>query len=212
MQNTRIWLMLGMTALIACSEAADLSPDAGEGSNASDSGSPSGDGGSTTNTNDSGTISNSDAGAGAVALNEICGKGDNWVEIVNNTSGAVDVSNYAVCDTEKDGGGPKLSGAVAFPDNTILSPNSYLIVNGSSSDGGVAPCPDGGQSYCFQATWGISNKDGENIYLLAPGGSIAEQAAYPASTLNDGQTWGRLPNGTGAFTTTVATPGAANHD
>lgn len=203
-----------MTALIACSEAADLSPDAGE-SSTSDSGSLASDGGSTTTTtNDSGstTTPNPDAAAGAVALNEICGKGDNWVEVFNNTSAAVDVSNYAVCDTEKDGGGPKTSEAVAFPDNTILSPNSYLIVAGSGSDGGLGPCPDGGQSYCFQATWGISNKDGENIYLLAPGGSVAETASYPGNTLNDGQTWARLPNGTGAFAIAAATPGATNHN
>jgi hypothetical protein len=212
MHSARNWIsvsLLSALAFVACSEAADLAPDAGE-ETTSDAGTSTGNDGGAITTNDSGGVTPiSDAGTGGVVLNEVCGKGDNWVELFNPTTGAIDVSSYAVADTEKDGGGPKLSDAVSFPSGTVLSPNSYLVVAGTNGDAG-STCPDGGQSYCFPATWGISNKSGESVYVLDPHGAIAEQADYPANTLTDGQTWGRLPNGSGSFTTTAATPGAAN--
>lgn len=210
MHSTRIWILaaLAISTAAACSEAADLSPDGGgsvENGDASNGGS--GDGSASSK---DGSASNGDASTNGVTLNEVSGKGLNWVEIVNTSASAVDVSGYGICDSEKDGGGPKIDKAAIFPSGTILSPSSYLVVAGTLSDGGNE-CPDGGQSYCVYGDFGISNKSGESIYFLAPDQSVIESTAYPANTLNDGQTWGRLPNGSGDFTTTGASPGAANH-
>jgi hypothetical protein len=54
------------------------------------------------------------------------------------------------------------------------------------------------------------------MYLLRPDRSILSQVNYPPPTVDggaplSGQTWGRVPNGTGAFTVTAPTPNAPNH-
>lgn len=211
MHIARISLFLFLGAMAgACSEAADLSPSGGGklGDAGTDDGSAaSGDAGAG---KDGASSTSGDGSANGVVLNEVSGKGLNWIEVMNPGSAAVDVSGMGVCDSEKDGGGPKTSKAAIFPSGTILSPSSYLVVAGTLDDGGNE-CPDGGQSYCVSGDFGISNKTGEDLYLLAPDLSVVEKTSYPAGTLNDGETWGRLPNGTGTFTTTGASPGAANH-
>jgi hypothetical protein len=149
--------------------------------------------------------------ASAVLLNEINPHGE-WVELVATGNKATDVTGFRVADSEKDGGGPKLSDAVTFPAGTILSPMSYLLVQGGGLDGGGLPCPDGGQSYCFNANFGVSNKSGETIYLLDKAGTVVGSAVYPALAAPLGSTWGRLPNAdpAGAFEVTMKTPGAPN--
>ncbi len=85
-------------------------------------------------------------------------------------------------------------------------------MKGGGLDGGGKPCPDGGQSYCFNAEFGISNKNGETIYLLDDKGSVVGTAVYPPSAVPSSDSWGRIPNGdpTGTFVATTPTPGAAN--
>jgi hypothetical protein len=149
--------------------------------------------------------------ASAVLINEINPHGE-WVELVATGNKATDVSGFRVADSEKDGGGPKLSDAVTFPAGTVMAPMSYLLVQGGGLDGGGLPCPDGGQSYCFNANFGVSNKSGETIYLLDKAGTVVGTADYPALAAPSGSTWGRLPNAdpAGAFEVTMKTPGAPN--
>jgi hypothetical protein len=150
--------------------------------------------------------------ASAVLVNEIAADKE-WVELVGTGATAIDVSGYQVADQEKDGGGPKLKDAVTFPKGTVLSPKSYLIVQGGGIDAGVGKaCPDGGQSYCFNANFGISNKSGETLYLLDTNGGVVGSGIYPPTAAPSGSTWGRIPNGdpNGKFAITVPTPGAAN--
>ena len=212
-------LVLGCAAVAyACSESTDgVVPDGGS----SGSPDPSGDGGgsssdgSTNSPSDSSTTGN-DTGppitASAVVLNEISGD-DEWGELVNGGTTAVDVSGFKVADSEKDGGAPKLDEAVTLPAGTILSPKSYAIVKGGGFDAGVGKkCPDGGQSFCFNAEFGISNKNGETIYLVDTTGKVVGSAVYPPNAAPSGETWGRIPSGApdGVFVLNVATPGAAN--
>jgi hypothetical protein len=149
--------------------------------------------------------------ASPALLNEISPTGE-WIEIVATGSTAIDLSNYRVADSEKDGGAPKLEDAVKLPSGTILSPKSYLLVQGGGLDGGGVACPDGGQSYCFNAEFGVSNKAGETIYLLDETGAVVGTAVYPPSAVPSGDSWGRIPSGDpkGSFVATVPTPGAAN--
>lgn len=146
-----------------------------------------------------------------VLLNEISATKE-WVELVSTGATATDVSGYRVADSEKEGGAPKLSDAVTFPAGTVLSPKSYLIVQGGGLDGGGVPCPDGGQSYCFNAQFGVSNKSGETIYLLDSAGGVVGTATYPPKAVDAGSSWGRIPSGDpkGTFQANVPTPGAVN--
>lgn len=149
--------------------------------------------------------------ASPALLNEIS-PSDEWIEIVGTGTTAIDVSGFRVADSEKDGGGPKLSDSVKFPSGTILSPKAYLIVKGGGLDGGGKPCPDGGQSYCFNAQFGISNKSGETIYLLDENDAVVGNVIYPPSGVPSSDSWGRIPSGDpkGTFVGNVPTPGAAN--
>jgi len=148
---------------------------------------------------------------GVVLLNEI-GVKDEWIEIVNSGNAEVDLSGWQVSDRDKDTGEPKLEEAVTFPEKTKLEPNAYLLVKGGGADGGK-PCPAGGQKYCFHAEFGISNKNGETIFLVASDGGVQGTAVYPPDAASGADiSWGRLPNGDpkGEFALTPATPGAAN--
>ncbi len=149
--------------------------------------------------------------ASPALLNEIS-PSDEWVELVGTGSSAIDVSGFRVADSEKDGGGPKLSDAVKFPSGTILSPKAYLIVKGGGLDGGGKPCPDGGQSYCFNAEFGISSKNGETIYLLDDKDAVVGTVVYPPNGVPSSDSWGRIPSGDpkGTFVATVPTPGLVN--
>lgn len=151
---------------------------------------------------------------GAVAkivINEVSGKGE-WLEIMNAGTEAVDLTGFAITDRDQDDGGPNLDHAVTFPKGLILSPNSYIIVvgleAGISADAGL--CPAGGWSYCLFGEFGISDKKGETMYLLDDKKGIIADVAYPANTVAETDTWGRVPNGTGPFTSATSTPGGAN--
>jgi len=153
-----------------------------------------------------------DAGSGGIIMNEIRGQGGtDYVELYNTSSSAVDISGYAVAD---DGGGaPKLIEAVRFPSCTVVPPGGYVVVLvGQLTPGGPGNCF--GFSPCFFGVFGVSSTNGEPIYYLDPRNGVVEVVQYPATTasngLVDGQTLGRIPNGSGPFVITMPTPGEAN--
>lgn len=206
-----VLLMLSASAY-ACSESTDgIIPDGGLAAGDDDGGG--GGGGETSNTpgKDGGTpLPDGDIAKSVVLINEVSG-GDEWIELVNSGAAPADIAGYAVADRDKDTGGPKLSEAVTFPSGTVLSPRAYLVVRGGGLDGGK-PCPDGGQAHCFNAEFGISNKNGETIFLLDDKKAIVGTVVYPADGGGGGGSWGRLPSGdpAGTFQPTKETPGASN--
>ena len=213
MRRPIIVLVLLATACItyACSESTDgvvpdggtSAADGGGGADATLDASP--------GTTDGPYIPDGDTSSSAVLINEI-DPGDEWIELVNSGATASDVSGYMLADRDKDTGEPKTAEALTFPAGTILSPRSYLLVRGGGLDAGVGkPCPDGGQSDCFNAEFGVSRKNGETIYFLDKSKKQVGVVAYPPDGGGDG-TWGRLPSGdpAGTFQPTRATPGAAN--
>lgn len=211
--------LLAATSIFACSEAADGTLPATNGAPNSVDASTSGDGDSTDDGDGKGDGKKDDKDAAPpppfdagtaelVLINEISAS-EEWVELVNAGTGAVDISGYSLADLAKDGT-PKADEAAKFPDGTILSPNAYIVVQAGGDD--TTPCPEGGQSYCIHGSWGISNKSGETIFFLSPTGSIVSQAEYPPSAADDGETWGRIASGDpkGSFEKTKPTPGAVN--
>lgn len=218
----RIALTLSFAALaaFACSESRDTSRSVDNlpteigtddsSTEISDAGAPKSKKDSTT---DSTPVEVHEAG-GAVAkivINEVSGSGE-WLEIMNAGTEAVDLTGFAITDRDQDDGGPNLDHTVTFPKGLILSPNAYVIVvgldTGTPPDAGL--CPTGGWSYCLFGEFGISDKKGETMYLLDAERGIIADVAYPANTVTEPDTWGRIPNGTGSFKVTSPTPGGAN--
>lgn len=205
--NTRLWTWLAIAALpSACAEAtsglSSNEADATVPAQASDAGGvpdapnrPVGDGGSSN---------------GALLLINEVSTDKEWVELVNASEAALDISGLGIADLQADAGTPKLSEAFHFPAGTILSPRAYVAVHNPSGDAGA--CPVGTESYCFKMSFGISTKNGETLFVLAANDVPISSLVVPANAAPAGATWGRIGNADpkGAFVVTVPTPGAAN--
>jgi hypothetical protein len=171
----------------------------------------------TTSTTDAGATVATDAGAtvatGALVINEIRAVGEEWVELFNAGAAPVDLSDVMVTDTETDDGGPRVSRAMRFPRGTMLSPGQHVVIVSDQADAGSGPqtrCPDGGPATCFHAGWSLSASRGESVWVLSPAGAVTTRELYPMEAAPEGQSWGRVPDGTGPFGATRPTPGAAN--
>lgn len=119
------------------------------------------------------------------------GEYDDWIELYNNSSTAIDISGYGLSDDIAD------LGNFTFPAGTVMQPNSYLIV---WADGDVNQSGN-------HADFKIS-ASGESLYLTDAGQTIIDSVAFGAQ--NTDVSFGRYPNGTGAFITMPATFGAQN--
>jgi hypothetical protein len=165
-------------------------------------------------------------GSGRIVINEISA-GDEWIEIVNSGTASFDLEGYRIADRDKVTGAPKVTESVRFPKGTVLAVGAYLLVRGGGAggdplgnvdagfdagDGGAKPCPSGGQAYCFNAAFGVSNKNGETIYLLKPDLNVETSVDYPPLAAAGTMTYSRFPSGnpTAAFKPLLASPGAAN--
>lgn len=149
--------------------------------------------------------------ASAILINEISG-GDEWVELVNIGAAAEDIGGLRLADRDKTTGEPKLSEAVTFPPATVVARGAYVLVRGGGTGDAGKPCPDGGQSHCFNAEFGISNKSGETLFLLAPDGGTLGKVVYPPDASSGARSYSRLPSGDpdASFQNAPETPGAPN--
>ena len=162
----------------------------------------------------SGSSSAASGGMGAVVINEISAKSEDWIELANAGTDNADLGGYGLCDSDAVGA-CSLTDAVRFPAGTRLAPGEYLLIVGNkSADAGVGPFTDclatGGPSTCFYASWKVSSSKGEKVHFIGPNDAVVTEVEYPINAVVDGQTWGRLPDLTGAFGANKPTPGAAN--
>jgi hypothetical protein len=195
-------------AALGCAEAMDTRPSTGSASSSGQGGGGTGQGGSGNTSTGSGA-----GGQANVVINEISATGDEWIELVNVGDAVLDLDGYGVAD-QMDDGTPKLTDAVRFEAGTKLSPGEYLlIVTGKNSPepGLQNDClSNGGPDSCYQAAFGISASNGDKLFFLSPKDETIEEAPYPIDAVADGETYGRLPNGIGAFAACAPTPGEAN--
>ncbi|MBK6463654.1 MAG: lamin tail domain-containing protein [Myxococcales bacterium] len=149
--------------------------------------------------------------AAAILINEISG-GDEWVELVNSGAAAEDLGGLRLADRDKATGEPKLAEAVTFPPATVLARGEYLLVRGGGAGDGGRACPDGGQRHCFNAEFGISNKSGETLFLLAADGGTLGKVVYPPDASSGSRSYARIPSGEpdASFQNAPETPGAPN--
>jgi hypothetical protein len=122
-------------------------------------------------------------------INEIYASGDDWIELYNSTDQEKDISGYIIQD---DGAEYEL------PDGTTIDAHDYLAIY----------CDDGNTG--LHTNFKLSS-DGETIVLKNAGNEIAEAITYPK--LDNGQSYGRYPDGSENFTISGSTSqGVSNND
>ena len=116
---------------------------------------------------------------------------DDWVEIYNKGTEAVDLEGYTITDDITD------FTLFVFPAGTILQPNEYILVWADKE-----PEQEG-----YHADLKISSS-GETLYLTNAELSIIDSVSF--GTQETDISYGRYPNGTGDFTTMTPTPALVN--
>lgn len=122
------------------------------------------------------------AAGASVVLNEVNCEGTDWIEVVNTSAGAVDVSGWQLTD---DPVGDPGADPYTFPASTTLAAGEDLVVERVA--GGFP--------------FGISCSD--TIRLVGGAGTVVDETTLTGLGLGD--TWGRYPNGTGAWGRTKPT-------
>lgn len=122
-----------------------------------------------------------------VVLNEVesqAGNPGDWVELYNTGSSAVDVSGWVFKDSND-------TNAYVIPAGTSIAAGGYLVLNEA------------------QFVFGLGSGDAARLYLFVSGTqTLADSYAW---SVNATTTYGRCPNGTGPFVTTLAsTKGTLN--
>ncbi len=137
-----------------------------------------------------------------LAFNEVALNQGDFVELFNTGATTIDLSGYLVADRDDTDGGVKLTEAFTIPDGTTLAPGGFAWLQDSA-------CPDAGT--CFRMGFGLSLGGGDAVFVL-PSANEAPllDLTIPPNAHAGGKSWGRLPDGTGSFTETTRSPGAAN--
>lgn len=149
-------------------------------------------------------------GSSPIAINEVQGKGDDWVELVNTGAQAVSLGGLQLADMAPNGC-PKMEEALLFPTTASLAPGGRLLVVGKKDPkpGEQTDCLANSTTPCWHMAFKVSASAGDAIFLIS-GGKVVTAAAVPANALTDTASWGRLPDGTGTFTNLAPTPGGPN--
>ncbi len=205
--------LLAVAALCAaCAEASNPTSTTQGGS---------GGGGAATSSGGAGTAGGGAGGGGgggapsgidAVVINEIGAVGADYVELVNIGTTTVQLEGHGVTDST-DTDEPRLDAVMRFPEGAQIAAGERLLIVGEQDPAdGVGPHGDclSGPDTCYWAPWAISASNGEKVYFLAPDDEVIHDKKYPADGAKDGNSWGRLPDGTGDFQETLGTPGAVN--
>jgi len=148
-----------------------------------------------------------------LVINEMHAVTEDWIEVLNADTVDADLSGVGLTDKNATGV-PDAVDAVRFLDGSKLAPGEFLIVvaNVNTAMPGIqTTCLlMGGPSTCYQAKWGISSTNGDKVYLLSPTDDVVDVATYPVNAVMDGQSYCRLPDGTGDFAPCSPTPAAKN--
>ena len=146
-------------------------------------------GGASAGTGGTGTAGSAGAtsSGGIIKINEVESNGgtpDDWVELYNAGSAAIDLSGYIFKDNDD-------THSYTLPSGTIVAPGAYYVMD------------TGATGFNF----GLGAGDSARLYL-PNGTTIVDTYTWTAHATT---TYGRCPNGTGAFATTASsTKGTAN--
>ena len=142
---------------------------------------------------------------GKLVFNELCGAGaddEKFVELYNLTDEELSLEGVMI---EKDGGDLSWEGKAG---DVVAAKSVYLILGAKKST------PNGlqtGFSAKKNVLMELSGPDGKIIDTFQRGDEPAEGAEWGLQTLSENKgSWSRVPDGTGAWKATTATPGAVN--
>jgi len=107
------------------------------------------------------------------------GESEDWIELYNNTNKDLNLDGYFMTDKKSD------LTKWAFPSNTIIKANDYLIVWADENKN------DGPLHTNFKLS-----KSGEQLYI-SDGVMYVDSLTF--SSLDDNESYSRIPNGTGGF-------------
>lgn len=126
----------------------------------------------------------------SVVINEIVTKsteGKDWIELYNRGEKDAEISGWKMLD-EKEREEP-----FVFPEGTMIKKGEYLVVE------------KGENGFEF----GLGSQDA--VRLFNKNGELMGKAAWIEGDTPENQSYGRIPDGTGQFTTiSKPTPGKAN--
>lgn len=199
-----------ITALVGCAEVRDHRDTGLPGSDAPpvvDTGVPSSDVPSTV---DAPRADAPTTGTGALVINELFSDGQDWVEFINTGTVGLSLEGLFIVD------GDDTHVPVAFPAGATLPGGARFLVGFEHPCEDAPPAGLGVTERCITTDFGIGN-GGDTIRVL-DGEVIAEASVvvsleYPgvaAAGLGAGQTYCRLPDGTGDFGACAPTPDATN--
>jgi len=182
-----------LTQTVTCSPASTGS--GGSGGTAGSGGASAGSGGASAGSGGvsagSGGASGGSAGApntgGLIKINEVESNGgvpDDWVELYNAGNAPIDLSGYVFKDNDD-------THTYTLPAGTVVAPGAYYVMDTGSAG----------------FSFGLGAADSARLYL--PGATtLVDSYSWTAHAAT---TYGRCPNGSGAFTTLVSsTKGSAN--
>ncbi|MBK8170053.1 MAG: lamin tail domain-containing protein [Sandaracinaceae bacterium] len=148
-----------------------------------------------------------------LVINEVRAQGDDWIELYNASSGAISLAGLQITDSSAPGS-PALDHTTTFPAGLTIESGAYFVVvadlGTETRDGLQVDCLSGALPTCVEASYGISKTEGDELFVLGPDNAVLVSATYPPNAVIDGQSWARLPDGTGDFAAGNPTPGAAN--
>lgn len=166
-----------------------------------------GAGGSGGSSGSAGMGGSAGTGGGApftVVVNEIRSNSPDYVELYNGGTAEFNLSGYRLADD--NGGTPKLSEALRFPDGAVIPAGGRVVVY-TGSDVTTANCT-GVTVPCYVATFGISNSSGDRIYILHP--TENTPVLTQSDILPNVDTYCRFPDGAATWAVCAATPGGQN--
>ncbi|MDR3626107.1 MAG: lamin tail domain-containing protein [Ignavibacteriaceae bacterium] len=113
-----------------------------------------------------------------VKMNEIYSRGTtaapDWIELYNDSSNPVDISNYKIYD---NGGQSATKPKKGFPSGTVIPAKGFYVVVTDGSD---------------TSDFGLSSS-GEEVWLEDSAGTIIQDINFPA--LKTGESYSRVPDG-----------------
>ena len=141
----------------------------------------------------------------ALVLNEINSSPDDWIELMNTGTEELDLSGYELRDNSDDH-------RWRFPEGSKLAAGAMQIVDAKSSGFIYDDQTKGFIEGSFEAAIGIGS--GDSIRLYDKEGNLLDEYSWTEHASYDGDaakaSYGRYPDGTGAFCLTTETKGTAN--
>ncbi len=115
-------------------------------------------------------------------------RGNEWVEILNNTDGAIDLTGYTLClESKKKDEKTELSGTLAQGEFLVVKP-SFTLVNAPSQD----------------------SRSAEKLVIRDANGDIVEEVKMKQDNSDDGDTWQRGYDGSSEWVKRTGTMGRTN--